>query len=134
MSRYERAYGTDWDDIDKEGAIERAYALGVATTLGEHHPDELDALRAEMNSSYDRSVLDLAFGEGKNEGRELSAKQNDPEDERVWNELVGEETADQTPTGGRTGLPDSLSDPDLLDPPNLDRTDAVELPDFLDRD
>ena len=134
MSRYERVFGTDWNDLDKDEAIERAYALGVATTLGEYHPDELDALRAEMNSAYDRSVLDLAFDEGKNEGRELSAGTNGPEDEQVWTELVGEDDPDGTSTGGRTGLPESLSEPDALDRPNLDRTDAVERPGFLDKD
>ncbi|WP_436934331.1 hypothetical protein [Halovenus marina] len=134
MSRYERAFGTDWDSLDKTEAIERAYALGVATTLGEYHPDELDALRAEMNSAYDRSVLDLAFDEGKNEGRDLSVERSDPEDEQVWAELVGEGDPDGTSTGGRTGLPESLSEPDVLDRPNLDHTDAVERPSFLDKD
>jgi hypothetical protein len=134
MSRYERAFGTDWDSLDKTEAIERAYALGVATTLEEYHPDELDALRAEMNSAYDQSVLDLAFDEGKNEGRELSAGANGTKDEQVWAELVGESDPDGTSTGGRTGLPESLSEPDVLNRPNLDRTEAVDRPSFLERD
>ena len=38
MGLYEREYGTDWTTLDKDEATERAYALGVAESLGEGRP------------------------------------------------------------------------------------------------
>jgi len=130
MSRYERTYDTDWDSLDKDGAIDRAYALGVAASLGEYHPDELEAIRGEMESAYEKSVVDLAFEEGRTEGRTAGSETDEG---GVWSRLVAGETVtadpDETPrTGGRTGLPEAL------DRPALDSTEAVELPEFLRRD
>jgi hypothetical protein len=134
MSRYERVYGTDWEELDEDEAIDRAYALGVAASLGEYHREELDAIREEMTTAYNRSVVDLAFDEGKNEGREVESE----EKETVWNELViGEEVTidpDEPPTGGRTGLPEAVDRMDVLDRPERDSTDALDLPEFLDRE
>lgn len=130
MNRYEQQYGTDWETIDPEEAVERAYALGVAASLGEYDRDELDALREEMNSSYNTSMVELAFQEGKNEGKEAEAE----ETEKVWSELVVGEVAfeeDDLPTGGRTGLPEAMDITDVLDRPDRDSTDAVDLPEFL---
>jgi hypothetical protein len=136
MSRYERAYGTDWDGLDRDGAIERAYALGVAASLGEYHPDELDAIRAEMDTSYATSVVDLAFEEGRKEAREVTTDSDD--EAAVWDELVAGETVtvdpDDVPTGGRSGLPDAVSRIEALDRVDLDSTDVVDRPGFLEKD
>lgn len=138
MSRYERAYGTDWEELDEDEGMERAYALGVAASLGEYLPDELDAIRAEMDSAYKRSVIDLAFDEGKNEAREIDLSDREEQKTSVWSELVEGETVtvdpDDVPTGGRQGLPDAVDKMDVLDPPDLDSTQAVDLPDFLQQD
>jgi len=136
MSRYERAYGS-WDSLEKDEAIQRAYALGVAASIGEFHPDELDAVREEVDSAYDKSVVDLAFDEGKTEAREADA---DPaeEGEAVWSDLVEGETVtvdpDDVPTGGRDGLPEAIDKIEALDRPEMDSTDAVDRPDFLEKD
>lgn len=136
MSRYEAAYGTGWDDIDKNEAIDRAYALGVAASLGEYHRDEFEAIREQMDSSYDRSVVELAFEEGKNEGQELSGDESG--EDAVWSELVdGQKVTvddEDVPTGGREGLPEALDQMDVLDRQKIDRTEAVELPEFLEKD
>jgi len=136
MSRYEQAYETDWETLDKDEAIDRAYALGVAASLGEYHVDELEAIRGEMESAYDRSVIDLAFDEGKNEGRELDA--DDAGTNTVWSELVdGEKTTvdeDDIPTGGRSGLPDAIEKMKALERVEIDQREAVELPDFLQKE
>ncbi len=138
MSKYERAYGKDWDSIDKDEAIDRAYALGVAASLGEYHPDELDRIRSEMDTSYNKSVVDLAFDEGKNEAREIDADSDRTESSPVWAELVEGETVtvadDEVPTGGRDGLPDAIDKMDALERPEPDKNEAVERPDFLDKD
>lgn len=130
MSRYEQQYGTDWETLDPEEGVERAYALGVAASLGEYDREELDALREEMNSAYNTSMVELAFQEGKNEGKEIDAE----ETEKVWNELVVGEVPleeDDLPTGGRSGLPEAIDIAEALDRPKRDSTDAVDLPDFL---
>jgi hypothetical protein len=136
MSRYERAYGTDWDGLDRDGAIERAYALGVAASLGEYHPDELDAIRAEMDTSYATSVVDLAFEEGRKEAREVTTDAD--EEAAVWDELVAGETVtvdpDDVPAGGRSGLPDAVDRIAALDRVDLDTTDVVDRPGFLEKD
>jgi len=138
MSNYERAYDTDWDALDKDEAIDRAYALGVAASLGEYHPDELDRIRAEMDTSYNKSVVDLAFDEGKNEAREIDVDADAGNGNPVWAELVEGETAtvaeDEVPTGGRDGLPDAIDKMDALERPEPSKNEAVEKPDFLEKD
>ena len=58
MSRYERTYGTDWTTLDPDDAIERAYALGVAASLEEYHPDELEAMRRALEErSIDARII-----------------------------------------------------------------------------
>jgi hypothetical protein len=138
MSKYERVYGTDWNTLDNDEVIDRAYALGVAASLGEYHPDELDRIRREVDTSYDKSVVDLAFDEGKNEARELDVDPDGRDGDPVWAELVEGETVvvdeDEVPTGGRDGLPDALDRIDALDRPEPGHNEAVDRPDFLEKD
>jgi hypothetical protein len=135
MSRYERTHGTDWETLGVDEAVDRAYALGVAASLGEFHPEELEAIREEMESAYDRSVVDLAFEEGKSEGKEIDTAEES--DQQVWNELVGEDPVtadDDVPTGGRTGLPEAVDRIDAIERLDLDSTDPVDRPSFLERE
>ncbi len=138
MSKYERAYETDWDALDKDEAIDRAYALGVAASLGEYHPEELERVRTEMDTSYNKSVVDLAFDEGKNEARELDADTAKGAADPVWAELVEGESVtveeSEVPTGGRDGLPDAIDKIDALDRPKPDKNEAIERPEFLEKD
>ncbi|MFB6298023.1 MAG: hypothetical protein ABEH56_05850 [Salinirussus sp.] len=137
MSRYERTYGTDWDGLDREEAIERAYALGVAATLGEEHAEELAAVRATVDTAYDRSVVDLAHQEGKNDSEAVGEDGGDG-DADPWDTLIEGETVsidrEDLPTDGRESLPSALERTGLLDRGPVDRTDAVDRPEFLERD
>jgi hypothetical protein len=136
MSRYERAYG-DWDELDQDEAVERAYALGVAAALGEYHRDELEAVRAEMSTAYDKSIVELAFEEGRNEGKEAESESETGEEEAVWSELVAGEVPvepDKSPTGGRDGLPEAIDVPDAIERADRDSTDALDLPEFLEKE
>lgn len=136
MSLYEDRLGKDWESLDENEAIDRAYALGVATTLGEYHPEELDAIREEMDTAYSKSVVELAFEEGKNEGRAIDVS-DDNGDQKVWSELVEGETVTVDPEdgsiGGLTGLPEAVDKMELLDSQEIDSTEAVDLPDFLEK-
>ena len=137
MSRYERSFDTGWESLTVDQAVQRAYALGVAASLGEYHPDELEAIREEMGSAYERSVVDLAFEEGENEARkgELSEAAGDRE---VWESLVDDDPVEvdpeDVPTGGRDGLPEAVDRIDALERPTPSENEAVELPSFLERD
>jgi len=137
MNKYEQSYGTDWETLDIDTAVDRAYALGVAASMGEYHPDELDAIREEAGSSYERSVVDLAFEEGKNEGKEIDVAET-PEDGDAWDALVDEEPVtldpENIPTGGRSGIPEAVDKIDAIEQPDIDSTEAVDKPDFLERD
>jgi hypothetical protein len=143
MSRYERAFGTDWDSLEEERAVERAYALGVAAALGESHPEELAAIREEMTTVYERSVVDLAYEEGKNECRRLEPRDRDGR--TAWTVLVegesdqvrtgdGDADGDTPRTGGRLGLPGAISRIESLARSDRDSTDALDRPEFLERD
>lgn len=133
MSRYHENYD-DWKTLSADEAIDRAYALGVAASFDEYHPAELEAIREEMGSSYDKSVVDLAFDEGRTEARKAEAEAA----AAVWNELVEGELVtvdpDDVPTGGRGGLPEALDKVDALERVDLDHRDATELPEFLEKD
>ena len=50
---YDAEFDTDWDDLDKEGALERAFALGVARSLGTPNHEEYERVRdaAETTSA-----------------------------------------------------------------------------------
>ena len=138
MGQYERAYGTDWDTLSKDEAIDRAYALGVAASIGEYLPDELDRLRDEMDTAYLKSVVDLAYEEGRSEAKEYDAPAQSGDGRPVWADLVeGEKTTldeDDVPTGGPLGIPEAMDKIEALERPDLDDRSAQELPDFLERD
>ena len=135
MSRYEGEFDTGWDSLDKDEATTRAYAIGVAERLGEHNREELEAIYTEMDSAYHRSMVELAYDEGRNEAK--AAADPDSDDDAVWAELVQGETTvvdpDDIPERGRDRLPDALDSGELLDRQEVDSTEAVDRPDFLDR-
>ncbi|MFB6152506.1 MAG: hypothetical protein ABEJ40_11935 [Haloarculaceae archaeon] len=136
MGLYERKYGTEWTTLDKDEATERAYALGVAESLGEYNREEFEAVHGEMDTAYNQSMVELAFREGKNEGREIQREATSDE-EAVWTELVDGETVvvdeDDLPTGGRDGLPEAIDGIDAVERPSPDEIDATDRPDFLDK-
>jgi hypothetical protein len=134
MNHYDQQYGTDWETLDVDEAIDRAYALGVAAAIEEYHPEELDAIREQMDSSYNTSMVELAFQEGNKEGEEIGEEVGEENGERVWNELVVGEVPleqDDLALGGRSGLPEAMDIADVLDRPDRDSTDTVSLPEFL---
>jgi len=134
MSRYEREFDTGWDSMAKDEATTRAYAIGVAERLGEFNREELEAIYAEMDSAYHRSMVELAYEEGRNEAKAVA---DDGTDDAVWAQLVEGETtvvdAEDVPDRGRDGLPEVLDSGDLLDRQEVDSTEAVDRPGFLDR-
>ncbi|WP_049928502.1 hypothetical protein [Halopiger goleimassiliensis] len=136
---YEESFGTDWKTIDdRDEIVLRAYALGVATRLGEHHPEELERLTDAVSRTYDRSFVELAY----QKGRDDAAASPIDDAEALWEELV-EEKIEITPPdheeddldwGDPEGsLPDALGLIDIDTLPD-DSTDRVRRPSFLDRE
>lgn len=139
---YARTFGTDWERIEsRDEAVRRAYALGVATRLGETHPDELDRLVEQTGTTYERSFVDLAYQKGRDEAGDVR-RQLDAE--AVWEELVeGKTVIDpwDRPTPDPddpheadddvTTIPDALRIVDIDVLPD-DSTERVRRPPFLD--
>ncbi len=136
MSHYNQDFDTDWASLDKEDATTRAYAIGVAERLGEFNREELHAIYDEMDSAYHRSIVELAYEEGRNEAQ-AAADPDNADGDAVWAELVQGETVtvdpEAIPERRRDSLPDALDSGELLDRQDVDSTETVERPDFLDR-
>ncbi|WEL18654.1 Uncharacterized protein SVXHr_2507 [Halorhabdus sp. SVX81] len=131
---YERTYGTDWETLGKDEATERAFALGVAAVLGEPDPEEYERVLETTGTSYDRSLIELAYQEGK---RKASGRRGEFEESAgVWAELVepdGEKTTvDETDVPDRRdSLPPALDSIEMLEQRLEDGLEREELPDFL---
>ncbi|MFB6268488.1 MAG: hypothetical protein ABEH83_00990, partial [Halobacterium sp.] len=143
---YDDAFDRDWDgdELDREDAIWRAYALGVAAALGDRNPEEYRQLVAAAG----RSLVEMAYDEGKSSAAELDsqlasgAADIDPSEfpsrERaVWSKLItyrqeGGGDITVTSDGDRMSLPEFLEHVDVsaLDRDDLER---LRLPEFLSR-
>lgn len=138
---YTDKYGTDWDSLPEDEAIERAYAYGIAEVFADPPEGEYDRLRGEVTSAYGRSLFEHAYENGRRK-----ALGRDPDDEgAVLDELLDEgPSSDLDPVetrdaddGDEDESTDSTSPTDraeLLDRPDRDSTEATERPDFLERD
>ena len=139
MSVYDSAFGTDWTDLARDEILDRAFALSVAAACGRHHPEEYERLQAAVERSYDRSMVGLAYGEGKPQANELRRETTDTD--AVWQQLVDEDgdaplsaAVDRTRPPTRLDLPTSLSRFELLDRSDPDQRESLGLPQFLRRD
>jgi hypothetical protein len=135
VTRYERTYGTDWETLDIDAAVDRAYGIGVGERLGDDDRPELERIYAAFDTAYEKSLIELAYDEGRSEAME-AASENDTDDE-LWHDLVAGEPAtvdtEDVPTGGREGLPTALDVSEVLDLTSPDSTERLDLPEFLDR-
>lgn len=133
---YEQTFDTEWDALDREELLERAYALGVDASLGTDHEEELQRLLAAARSNYHGSLVKLAFDEGATDAKAVSA---DTDTETAWARLVdGAERPGPTDASGppvdsaSDGPPAALERPDVDSVPE-DGRDALRLPEFLRR-
>jgi hypothetical protein len=91
---YESEFDTDWNDLERDGALRRAFALGVARSLGDPNRAEYERVRAAAGTTYERSLVELSY----EEGRQKAAGRRDEESTTVWTDLVVETDADdETP-------------------------------------
>jgi hypothetical protein len=112
--------------------LRRAYALGVASVCGDPDDGAYERLKERSPDTYDRSIVELAYEEGRAEALELEATVEDGEE--IWDRLV-ETTLDPEATDG-TDLPGRL--PELLSReegsgPAAGLPERLDLPSFLRR-
>jgi len=131
---YDSEFDTDWDDLDKAGALERAFALGVARSLGTPNHEEYERVRDAADTTYERSLIELSYEEGQRKASGRAAEKS-----AVWEELVVETGAVDTAkppadprTGTRDGPPSMTGRPEPTVVPE-DGLDRVRLPEFLRR-
>jgi hypothetical protein len=115
---YESTFPEEWTQLERDEAVERAYALGVAAACGNDNREEYEAIKAAADTTYDRSLIELSFDQGRSQALQLESSGSDPK--AIWDQLVdsGEETPDR-----ERGLPDALGPAELLD-----RFDQLEGP------
>ena len=141
MSLYEDRFDTDWDTLDRDEAMERAFALGVAAALGERNQDEFEAIHDTMGSNYDASIVELAYKEGKNKAAKRDRKV-DSDAADVFEFVVNEELEDAEqpdrddgdddgPASRATDLPSAVDGTEATERPDLD-PEQTDYPDFLE--
>ena len=121
----------DDGDLDAEDVITRAYALGVASVCGDpDHESAYERLRDRSPDSYDESLIELAFEEGRAKALELEPGTEDSTE--VWETLVETRLrdVDVDPGAGSTRLPDVLTRSDDETPVSR-RPGSLDPPSFL---
>ncbi len=125
---YEHTYDTDWRELSRREAIDRAFALGVAAGCGSPRPAELDRILEEIRGAYDRSFVELAYDEGRTKA--LEAPESAAED--VWNRLVDESGAPRA-VPVPEALPGALGGVTATERPRQGPPSSLDFPDMLRR-
>lgn len=133
---YDQVFDTDWQTLEAEDALRRMYALGIASELGHEFPDERTRIRRLTSTAYQRSVLDLAYNEGRRQVQDVRGDFDT--DAKMWDALVDENGApkappnldvDQTPAD----VPKAVTRASMLEL-DVDELEMIRLPSRLRRD
>ncbi len=143
---YEDRFATDWtpDELDRDEAIERAFALGVAAECGEEHPGEYKRLVSVAG----RALVQMAFDDGRSRAKDVrqelrSEANSDAEsvdfqdrDATIWSKLVEYDTGEQTALQRHTKPLKRLDVPEMLRGFDLgndskDDLSRLRIPEFL---
>lgn len=129
---YESYFDDDLEDITPDETLERAYALGVVSVCGDSDTDEYERLKRAAPDTYDESIIELAFDEGRAKALDLEAKEE--ESSTIWETLVVSEleTPDVDSEDSPSGLPDALSRPERKHP-SEGLPESLDIPSFLQR-
>ena len=127
MTHYASTFDTDWDELDMEAAALHAYAIGVAAVMGEDNRDHLKRLFDELQTGYERSVVELAYEEGRTDAQGVERTGN------AWNRLVTKDESTSPSTPAERDAPDLIDRAAMLERMHLDSTSAMDLPEFLRR-
>ncbi|WP_435176905.1 hypothetical protein [Halorussus sp. AFM4] len=155
---YEQYFSTEWESLDRDEAMVRAFVLGIAAVREgdiEANREELDRLREASN----RAFVEMAYKAGKREcmdiDEEAEADSPDPEPDgefstdtsEILSELVAErpeppDRDDRDTESGERGerrarsrvdIPAMLDEYDVLDSRPRDDREKLGLPEFLEK-
>jgi hypothetical protein len=135
---YERAFDLDWETISAEEALRRMYALGISAELGHEYDDERTRILRIADTAYQRSVLDLAYNEGRNALRDH--REEFDSDDAAWEHLVEAKGIDLDPSAEEIDTDDTPSElPTAVERASMleldvDDLERLKLPKFLRRD
>lgn len=125
-------YFEEESEYTTQDALERAYALGVASVCGDPDDAAYERIKRRSPDTYDKSIVELAYDEGRAKALELEASEEDRE--TIWERLV--ETTLEREATERTNSPvdrpELLSGPDEVGPA-AGLPDSLDLPSFLRR-
>ncbi|MGM0448814.1 MAG: hypothetical protein ACQERM_11285 [Methanobacteriota archaeon] len=127
---YERTFDTGWDELSREEAVERAFALGVVAGVDNPRPEEFDRVLEAFPGSYDRSIVELAYDEGRTKALEAKAERDDPDNEAVWRSLV-DDTGAPRESPVPAALPGAIRELTLTDGPQEGPPSSLDLPSML---
>ena len=148
---YEKYFSKEWDSLDRDEAMVRAFVLGIDTVRGEDDPDELDRLREAENRTYvemaykegKRKFLDLAADEGSDGGEvnpsaktyEKDAMTSSVQASEILSELIvtrrnKNDEGELPDAPSRIDVPGMLQQFGFLDT-TVDEQDRLRLPEFL---
>lgn len=131
MTKYDQVFGTDWEKLEIDAAVDRAYAIGVSEVFGEKNREELQAIYDEMDTTYDRSIVELAYEEGRSEARDID---NDIENDSRWSALLTDEWVQNNSSDvEESSSPELLNINSLLERSEIDSTEVVSRPEFLNK-
>ncbi|MUW14933.1 hypothetical protein GJ633_09850 [Halorubrum sp. CBA1125] len=125
---YDGTFGTDWEALSREEAVDRAFALGVAAGIDSEPPAEFDRIVNAVPGGYDRSLVELAYDEGRTRALEAAAEADDPE--AVWDALVDAAGTPRTPPVG-SALPGAITELSLSKRPREGPPSSLGLPEML---
>ncbi|WP_128903731.1 hypothetical protein [Halorubrum amylolyticum] len=125
---YDRTFGTEWNDLTREEAVERAFALGVADGVGSERPAELDRVLGAFENAYDRSLIELAYDEGRTKALDAAAEADDAE--AVWDRLVDGAGSPRGPPVS-AALPGAITELTLTRGPREGPPSSLDLPSML---
>ena len=127
---YESTFSAEWNHLPRDEAVERAYALGVAAACGTHNREEYEEIKAAADTTYDRSLIELSFDQGRSQALQLESSGTEPD--AIWSQLV--DSDGETPRA-ESGLPDALGPAELLE--RFDQLEGppstLDKPSFLSR-
>lgn len=128
---YDR-YFDEQDEYTTTEVLRRAYALGVASVCDDPDDEAYERLKQRSPDSYDRSIIELAYDEGRAEALDLEGTVENSE--AIWDRLVETTLDPETDDGADLpeGLPELLSGGDGTGPA-AGLPESLDLPSFLRR-
>jgi hypothetical protein len=130
---YDRYFEDEDAEYTTADVLERAYALGVASVCADPGDGEYERLKRKSPDTYDETIIELAYDEGRARALKLEAEEAD--DDAIWERLVEVELGAE-----RTGAEEDSEDavPESIRAPGWMRRskeppDRLDLPAFLRR-